>query len=124
MVDSSNEGATFVEVGAWFGKSTNHMASKIKESKKNIEFIAVDTWKGSLDEELHQNIVGSFGGDIYSDFIENTILSGNDKSFKTIKDTSENASKQFPNNSIDYIMIDAGHDYDSVINDLKDGIIK
>jgi len=119
MVESANDSATFVEVGAWFGKSTNHMASKIKESKKNIEFIAVDTWKGSLDEELHQNIVGSFGGDIYSDFIENTILSGNDKSFKTIKDTSENASKQFPNNSIDYIMIDAGHDYDSVINDLK-----
>ena len=119
MVDSSNEGATFVEVGAWFGKSTNHMATKIKESGKKIDFIAVDTWKGSLDEELHQNIVGSFGGDIYSDFIENTILSGNDKSFKTIKDTSENASKQFPNNSIDYIMIDAGHDYDSVINDLK-----
>ena len=119
MVESANDGATFVEVGAWFGKSTNHMASKIKESKKNIEFITIDTFKGSLDEALHQNIVGSFGGDIYSDFIENTILSGNDKSFKTIKDTSENAAKHFPNNSIDYIMIDAGHDYNSVTDDLK-----
>ena len=58
-----------------------------------------------------QNIVGSYGGDIYGEFVENTIMSDNFGTFKAIKDTSENASTQFQNDSIDFIMIDAGHDY-------------
>ena len=46
-------------------------------------------------------------------------MSDNLGGFKSIKDTSENASTQFENNSIDFIMIDAGHDYDSVMGDIK-----
>jgi hypothetical protein len=119
VVDKAPFESTFVEVGAWFGKSTNYLAQRIKESKKNIHFTTIDTWKGTDDESLHQNIVNAFSGDIYYDFIDNTTLSNNYGSFETIKDTSENAAKQFPLNSIDYIMIDAGHSYDSVISDLK-----
>jgi hypothetical protein len=119
VVEKAPFDATFVEVGAWFGKSTNHLATKIKESKKNIKFTSVDTWKGTDDESLHQTIVGAYNGDIYYEFIDNTSLSNNYDSFETIKDTSENASNQFPLNSIDFIMIDAGHSYDSLIGDLK-----
>jgi hypothetical protein len=119
VVEKAPFESTFVEVGAWFGKSTNYLAQRIKESKKNIHFTTIDTWKGTDDESLHQNIVNAFSGDIYYDFIDNTALSNNYGSFETIKDTSENAAKQFPLNSIDYIMIDAGHSYDSVIGDLK-----
>jgi hypothetical protein len=119
VVEKAPFDATFVEVGAWFGKSTNHLASKIKESKKNIQFTSVDTWKGTDDESLHQTIVGAYSGDIYYEFIDNTALSNNYGSFETIKDTSENASNQFPLNSIDFIMIDAGHSYDSLMTDLN-----
>jgi len=119
VVEKAPFEATFVEVGAWFGKSTNYLAERIKESKKNIQFTTVDTWKGTDDESLHQTIVAAYSGDIYYDFIDNTALSNNYGTFETIKDTSENASKQFPLNSIDYIMIDAGHSYDSLIGDLK-----
>ena len=119
VVEKAPFDATFVEVGAWFGKSTNHLASKIKESKKNIQFTTIDTWKGTDDESLHQTIVGAYSGDIYYEFIDNTALSNNYGSFETIKDTSENASKQYPLNSIDFIMIDAGHSYDALVADLK-----
>ena len=119
VVEKAPFEATFVEVGAWFGKSTNYLAERIKESKKNIQFTTVDTWKGTDDESLHQTIVAAYSGDIYYDFIDNTALSNNYGTFETIKDTSQNASKQFPLNSIDYIMIDAGHSYDSLIGDLK-----
>ncbi len=34
MVEVANDNCVFVEVGAWFGKSTNHLAKKIRESKK------------------------------------------------------------------------------------------
>ena len=119
MVETAKGGETFVEVGAWFGKSTNHLAAKIKESGKDIKFTSVDTWKGTDDEELHQIIVGAFNGDIFYEFIDNTVLSDNYGTFDTIKDTSHNASNQFQNGSIDFIMLDAGHSYDSLMEDVK-----
>jgi len=119
MVDSATGGETFVEVGAWFGKSTNHLVTKIKESGKNIDFTSIDTWKGTDDEQLHQNIVNTFNGDIFYEFVDNTVLSDNYGRFNTIKDTSKNAANNFANGSIDFIMIDAGHSYEALLEDLK-----
>jgi glycosyltransferase involved in cell wall biosynthesis len=119
IVDKAPFNSTFVEVGAWFGKSTNFLSSKIRESNKKIIFTTVDTWKGTTTEELHQNIVGNYNGDIFFEFIDNTIQSNNYGLFNVVKDTSENASKQFPLNSIDFIMLDAGHSYDSLMSDFK-----
>ena len=118
MVTAANGGETFVEVGAWLGKSTNYLATKIRESKKNIQFTTVDTWKGTDDEDIHQQIVGNFNGDIFYEFIDNTALCNNYGVFETIKDTSRNAAQQFSNNSIDFIMLDAGHSYDALKDDL------
>lgn len=119
MVNNFSDGASFVEVGSWLGKSSNYMVSEITKSKKNIEFTAIDTFKGTENEELHKNIVGLYGGDIYGEFVENTIISDNYALFNSIKDTSKNASTQFQNDSIDFIMIDAGHNYDSVKSDIS-----
>jgi len=119
MVESAKGGETFVELGAWFGKSTNYLATKIRESKKNIKFTAIDTWKGTDNEELHQNIVGAFNGDIFYEFIDNTTLSNNYSAFDIIKDSSYNSAKLFRNSSIDYMMIDAGHTYDDVKSDIN-----
>jgi hypothetical protein len=118
FVNESKDGDTFVEVGSWFGKSTNYLATKIKESKKDIKFTTIDTFKGTNDEELHQNIVGAFNGDIFYEFVDNTVLSQNYGLFEIIKDTSHNASNQFSNGSIDYIMLDAGHSYEDVNDDI------
>jgi predicted O-methyltransferase YrrM len=119
MVETAPHGSNFVEVGSWFGKSTNYLATKIRESKKNINFTCVDTWKGTDDEELHQNIVGAFNGDIFYEFVDNTVLSNNYSTFDIIKDTSHNAANQFQNNSINFIMLDAGHSYESLMEDIK-----
>jgi predicted O-methyltransferase YrrM len=118
MVETAPFNSTFVEVGSWFGKSTNYLAKKIRDSKKNISFTTIDTFKGTGDEELHIDIVGSFNGDIFYEFVDNTVISNNYEAFNTIKDTSENASKLFQNNSIDYIMIDGGHSRDFVLGEL------
>ena len=114
-----NNGDTFVEVGTWFGKSTNYLLTKLKECGKVINFTTVDTFKGTDNEELHQNIVNTFNGDIFYEFIDNTVLSNNYGSFNIIKDTSHNAANQFSNNSINYIMLDAGHSYEDVKNDIN-----
>jgi glycosyltransferase involved in cell wall biosynthesis/predicted O-methyltransferase YrrM len=119
LVEKVPTNANVVELGTWFGKSTNYLASKIKESDKKINFTTIDTFKGSDDEELHQTIVDSFNGDIFYEFIDNTVLADNYNVFNVIKDTSKNAANQFTNCSIDFMMLDAGHTYEDVTNDLK-----
>jgi len=119
VVDNVKPNSTLVEVGTWLGKSANYLLDKLKELKKEVNFVTIDTFKGTDDEELHQNIVGAFNGDIFYEFIDNTVLSNNYDSFDIIKDTSHNAANQFSNNSIDYIMLDAGHSYEDVTNDIK-----
>jgi hypothetical protein len=119
MVENAPFNSTFVEVGAWFGKSTNYLAGKIKESKKNIHFTTIDTFKGTQTEELHLNIVDNFNGDILYEFIDNTIISNNYGTFDIIKDESKNAATQFVNQSIEYLMIDGGHSYDEVMDDIR-----
>jgi hypothetical protein len=119
MVENAPFNSTFVEVGAWFGKSTNYLAGKIKESKKNIHFTTIDTFKGTQTEELHLNIVDNFNGDILYEFIDNTIISNNYGTFDIIKDESKNAATQFANQSIEYLMIDGGHSYDEVMDDIR-----
>lgn len=119
VVASAKGGETFVEVGAWLGKSTNHMVNTIDTSGKDIHFTTIDTWKGTHDEESHQETVGGFGGDIFPEFMKNTVKSKNHRKLELIKDTSRNAANQFANNSIDFIMIDAGHSYEDLRDDLN-----
>ena len=118
MVETTPFNSTFVEVGAWLGKSTNYLVGKIRESKKNINFTTIDTFKGTQTEWLHKTIVNQFDGDIFFDFIDNTIQSNNYGSFNVIKDDSKIVASTFSNSSIYFIMIDAGHEYDEVIDDL------
>ena len=119
IVQAGYDGCEFVEVGAWMGKSTNYMVQKIKESGKRIHFTTVDTFKGTSDEKWHNPVVQNHNGDLFPEFIDNTLLSDNYGLFDIIKDESVNAANQFKNNSIDYIMIDAGHTYEDVILDLN-----
>ncbi len=119
IADNVAPNSTLVEVGTWLGKSANYLVTKFKELKKGVNFITVDTFKGTEDEALHQNIVGAFNGDIFYEFIDNTVLSDNYGLFNIIKDTSKNAANQFSNSSIDYIMLDAGHSFEDVTNDIK-----
>jgi predicted O-methyltransferase YrrM len=119
MVTNAPFNSTFVEVGSWFGKSTNHLIKKILESKKDIKLTTIDTFKGSESSELDKVVVDAFSGDIFYEFIENTIISNNYDSFDIIKDTSKNASNNFKNSSIDFLMIDADHSYESVTSDIR-----
>lgn len=119
VVDKLPNNANIVEVGAWFGKSTNFMANKIKQSGKKINFTAVDTFKGSPTEDVHNNTLRVFDNDIYSEFMHSTIMLDNLSNINVIKDTSINAKDSFVNNSLDFIMIDAGHTYEDVKSDIN-----
>ena len=119
VISKVKNNSTFVEIGSWLGKSTNYLVNKVKESNKNIEIYSVDSFKGSVSDITEQSIVEAFNGDVYYEFMENGIISDNSDYLNIIKDNSLSASKQFQNNTIDFLMIDSDKSYDSVYDNLS-----
>lgn len=113
FVINSFDNAKFVEIGSWLGKSSSFMAVEIANSNKKIDFFCVDTWNGS---EEHQNEDIIIKDELFNTFLKNTEPVKN--YIKTIRKSSEEASKDFEDNSLDFIFIDAGHSYEDVKNDL------
>ncbi len=110
---SSVEPSIFVEVGSWMGKSASFMGVEIKNSKKPITFYCVDTWKGSAE---HQATMAKYNGSIKHLFLENT--KPVEDVIIPIESTSVEAASQFEDGSLDFVYIDAAHDFLSVRNDI------
>ncbi len=119
FIEKSPNNSVFVEVGTWFGKSTTYLANKIKLANKKVKLITVDTFKGTDNDKYQLDIVDSFGGDIFYEFIENSVATKTFDDIQIIKDSSENASRLFENASIDFLMLDAGESYNDVKNNIQ-----
>ena len=106
----------FVEVGSWRGKSSAFMAVEIANSKHNIQFDCVDTWRGSLNEQPHQEDPSVINDTLYQEFLDN--MKPVEQYYKPVRMTSVEAAKTYADHSLDFVFIDAQHDYDSVKEDI------
>ncbi len=111
------DGAHFVEVGAWKGKSTSFMGVEIANSGKKIKFDCIDNWQGSKNrDELQQNDSDVKKGTLFEVFKKNiTPVAGFVKPI--VGDRTASASL-YADKSLDFIYIDAAHDYESVKRDI------
>jgi predicted O-methyltransferase YrrM len=116
----------FVEVGTWKGMSAAYMAVEIKNSGKNIKFDCVDTWDFVPSQiEIPKDMFNN----LYEIFIEN--IEPVKELITPIKALSWDGAIFYENESLDFIFIDAAHDYESVKKDInawfpklkKEGII-
>lgn len=112
IVKQFPSGSKFVEVGSWKGKSSAYMAVEIANSEKEIEFFCIDTWEGGPDhqgmEELSQ---------LYETFLNN--MKPVENYYSHLKTTSLEAVEKFEDNSLDFVFIDASHEYEDVKNDIN-----
>lgn len=113
-------GSRFVEVGSWLGASMSYLATEFKNREKKVELFAVDTWAGS-DEEVHKTLLLQMGGPdaLYENFKYHMKLAGVDHMVKPIRMPSVKASKLFDDESLDAVFIDASHEYQDVLDDIR-----
>jgi predicted O-methyltransferase YrrM len=107
----------FVEVGSWRGKSSCYLGVTIRNSGKNIRVDCVDTWRGSLAEEVHQTDPAVLNDTLYQEFLSN--IEPLKDILHPVRATSVEASKLYQNASLDFILIDGSHEYEDVIDDIN-----
>lgn len=125
-VQRAPDQAVFVEIGCWMGRSTAYLAQQIIDSGKKIALYAVDTWAGSGEmvyqrriHELEQSQQTPF-----SLFIRNMEECNVLSTITPVKIDSHAASRQFEKQSVDFVFIDANHDFLEVCQDIQDWLPK
>jgi cephalosporin hydroxylase len=119
MVKAAPETSWFVEVGSWKGKSAAFMCVEIANSGKTIRFDCVDTWQGSACHQL---------GGIFQDedCVHNRLLQKFQENlisvqhmFTAVQLPSLQAAKLYKDSSLDFVFIDADHEYESIVADIE-----
>jgi len=109
-VFDANDNSHFVEVGSWKGMSSTYMAVEIINSKKNIKFDCIDLW-GTDPDKIYAN-----KKDLYDTFIKNIEPVKN--IINPIISNSWEAASLYEDHSLDFVWLDAGHDYEDIKKDI------
>ena len=112
----ARDGAVFVELGAWKGRSTAFMGVEIANSATDIEFYAVDTWLGSAAESVHDADPDLQEGTLHQAFLQN--IEPVRAYVRPLRELSTQAATRFGDGGVDFVFVDAGHTYQDVTNDL------
>jgi len=114
------DGSHFVEIGTWKGTSAAFMAVELINQNKNIKFDCVDTWEGSEEHRdptnpsYEPNLINK--DYLYELFLKNTESVKN--IINPIRKASLDAVHLYEDNSLDFVFIDASHDYENVLKDI------
>lgn len=114
MIRKAEPGARFVEIGAWQGKSTFFMAASIANSKKDIKFWTIDTWKGSKE---HEDLDIIKEDKLYDIFLHN-IQPVRDYVVPIRGNSSEQADR-FEDGSLDFVLVDGDHSLEGATKDIE-----
>jgi cephalosporin hydroxylase len=113
MVKQFPSGSHFVEVGSWKGRSAAHLAVEIINSGKEIKLDCVDTWLGGVE---HQHMPEVINNELYLMFLQN--ISPVSHIITPKRMTSLEGAATYEDHSLDFVFIDASHEYEDVIADL------
>ena len=113
VVDRFPTDSHFVEVGVWKGMSAVYMAVEIINSGKNIRFDCVDNWE-YIDSQ--EEIPETMFNNLYETFLNN--IEPVKHIITPVRELSWDGAKHYEDESLDFIFIDAAHDYESVKKDI------
>lgn len=116
VVAEACSGSRFVEVGSWKGRSASFMGVEIANSGKSITLDCVDTWLGSSEHAYINCMLEKDKDWLYNLFIEN--IKPVKHIVKPVRLDSISASKLYADKSLDFVFIDAAHEYEHVYADI------
>lgn len=126
LIARARDGAVFVEVGAYLGRSSLYLASRIQWSGKKIRVYVVDRWDGWLYDDCYprssadqSSAAGADSEDVFWHFIRNVRRAGVEDVICPLKMPSEQAASLFEDGTIDFVFLDADHGYEAVRRDLE-----
>jgi len=117
---------TVIEVGTWKGLSANTMANICKAYHVNAKIVCIDTWLGSPEHMEGES--ASYGMQringiptLFMEFAQNTKTARNNDIIYPFPISSVQGAIYLERKNMvaDMIYIDAGHEYDSVLLDIK-----
>lgn len=106
---------TIIEIGVWIGQSTIHMARTMHADGK---IFAVDHFLGSPEHQPGENAWQPWFPYLYEQFLSNVIHAKLTHKIVPVRMTSLEAASYLSKVRPDLVYIDAGHDTESVYNDL------
>ena len=123
-VNHFGEGSRFVEVGNYLGRSLCSLGELVQQSGKGIGVIGVDTCRGSGIEgakrkDYHGAAVAEGGGTFAGTLHRNVINCGLGDTISLIVSDSVTAASFFADRSIAWVHLDARHDRENLIADIR-----
>ena len=117
------EGSCFVEVGTYLGRSLCSLGEVVEFSGKRFTVVGIDTCRGSGPEgprrkDYHGAAVAQGGGTFAGALHRNILECGYGDAITVIIADAAVASRFFADKSIDWVHLDARHDYESVKADI------
>ena len=125
MVKRFPSGSHFVEVGTWKGKSAAYMGVEIVNSQKYIIFDCIDLFTGDKDPttRLNQGITEEVRQDILANDVLYKECASNLEPIKDyvniIRGESAEGAQLYKDKSLDFVFLDAAHQYKNVKADLE-----
>lgn len=112
------DGDHIVEIGAWKGKSASFMAVEIINRGVKVKFDVIDTFLGSPEHMAGQKFedAHAVNGTLYECFLEN--MKPVEGYYTPVRMASLDAVTTYADNSLDFVLIDATHEYEPVKADI------
>lgn len=108
-----------VELGTWKGHSISYLGKKLLEQSYDFKLYGVDLFDDSYIHTKEGNShLASQMKYIYDVYNQNLIDAGVREVIKDIKGNTWEVASQFEDNSVDFVFIDADHNYESVKKDI------
>jgi len=125
VAENIRSGDTIVELGSFYGRSAAFLAVELENRNKNCRLVCIDTFCGSEmapqtmpDQKLYADMRKRQKSWL-PNFEENMRRGGVFDLIETIQEDSASAARHFKDRSVQYVMVDAAHDYKSVCNDMR-----
>ena len=119
-----SDGSRIVEVGTYLGRSLCSLADAAQLGGKKFQLIGVDTCRGSGVEgargkDYHGAAVAEGGGTFAGQLHRNIVACGYADAISLIVADSATSSTFFADRSLDWVHLDARHDYENVKTDIR-----